>query len=212
MESSIPPVPYLSSSQIEAAANVFLEGFYPEEGLSTPIDEIVELRLGLSIIPVPGYSRTFGIDGFITADFEEVRVDWDLFQAGGGRYRFTLAHEAGHYWLHREHFREIRLEDIDDFLEYRASLDDLSRMRLEYQVNEFAACILALREKLRVQFLDVVRTMLVPSGYDIHRPIGEFIPYVAIELASRFDVSQQMMEIRLQRVEAEEWLIDLDIP
>jgi hypothetical protein len=206
MEPQPVSVPYLSPQQIEAAAEGFLRNFHPAGGLPIPIEEIIDLRLALSIIPVPGYMRTFGIDGFITADFEEIRVDRDLYQSGGGRYRFTLAHEVGHYLLHREHFKGLRLEDIDDFLEYRDTLDELTRMRLEYQVNEFAACVLVPREALKTQFLDVVRTMLLPSGYDLERPMGEFIPYVAIELSGRFDVSQQMMEIRLQRVNSVDWL------
>mgnify|MGYP001584530096 CR=1 FL=1 len=84
------------------------------------------------------------------------------------RQRFTIAHELGHYMLHRD-----RIGDgiIDDYL-YRSELTD----SLEHEANQYAA------------------RLLMPEAL-ITQP--QFESLTLAELANEFWVSNKTMDIRL---------------
>lgn len=84
------------------------------------------------------------------------------------RQRFTIAHEYGHYMLHRE--KNLNFEDTTFF---RSSDMD----SLEYAANQFAA------------------RLLMPDTL-VHRLIGEGIKNIG-DLAKRFDVSSNAMQYRV---------------
>lgn len=84
------------------------------------------------------------------------------------RQRFTLAHEYGHYMLHRE--KNLNFEDTTFF---RSSAMD----SLEYAANQFAA------------------KLLMPDHF-VHKLIGEGIKNMG-DLAERFDVSSNAMQYRV---------------
>src|SRR5690606_28627587 len=74
-----------------------------------------------------------------------------------GRFRFTLAHEAGHWRLHRSLFQRHAnqpelLPDRDDRPEYVCRSSDNSP--LEWQANFFAAALLMPREILASAWLN----------------------------------------------------------
>lgn len=91
-----------------------------------------------------------------------------------GRQRFTLAHEIGHYVLHRDH---IGAGISDDAL-YRSNLSDAR----EAEANRFAADLLMPRN-----LLDAEIAARGPT------PLSEKVP----ELAAHFGVSERAMKIRL---------------
>lgn len=90
------------------------------------------------------------------------------------RQRFTVAHEIGHYLLHRD---EIGDGITDDVL-YRSSLSD----RREAQANRFAADLL-MPQKLVDEWMDRARALKVDN--------------VITFLADKFNVSEAAMKIRL---------------
>lgn len=90
------------------------------------------------------------------------------------RQRFTVAHEIGHYLIHRD---QIGQGIVDDVL-YRSTLSD----RREAEANRLAADIL-MPDHLVAEWLDRARALNV-----------EDIP---LYLADRFRVSEAAMKIRL---------------
>ena len=75
-----------------------------------PVDEMVELYLGLSL-EFLDMQKLFGVDdvhGALWVNEKRVGIDQWLdpatYPAMLGRYHFTLAHEAGHWRLHRQLF------------------------------------------------------------------------------------------------------------
>jgi hypothetical protein len=69
------PVPFLTNDQLHDAAMAFLRRYHPLDSLPIPIDEIIEFQFGLDIIPTPGLSKGFEIDGFLSKDFSSIYVD-----------------------------------------------------------------------------------------------------------------------------------------
>jgi hypothetical protein len=54
-------VPYLSYQQLQEVAAQFLEKYHPKGAIPIPIEEIVDLRFELDIIPTPGLHKGFDI-------------------------------------------------------------------------------------------------------------------------------------------------------
>ena len=44
----------------------------------------------------------YSVDAFLSLDFLELHIDEEHYMSQTNRSRFTLAHEAGHYFLHKE--------------------------------------------------------------------------------------------------------------
>jgi hypothetical protein len=150
-------VPYLDEATIERRAMQLLAGYQRrfETALAPPIpvDEIVELHLGLrlEITDLQDELRIPGTLGATWVAERRVAIDASLdpesHPALEGRYRFTLAHEVGHWQLHRHiaplaRFNQASLLPERDLLRRTLS-------RLEHQANLFAAALLMPRVLVR---------------------------------------------------------------
>ena len=69
------PPPFLSIKDIKSEANAFLSRYHPDRRMPVPIEEIVEMQLGLDIVPMPNLRNDFGIDGYLSQDRTTIWVD-----------------------------------------------------------------------------------------------------------------------------------------
>ena len=99
------------------------------------------------------------------------------------RYRFTMAHELGHYILHVPFFREQGIDSIEESEETLA-LNKNDSFRLEYQANAFASCFLMPKK-------------LVHKVYDSIIESCKSDDDVVYKMAKILVVSKQAMKIRL---------------
>ncbi len=123
-----------------------------------PIDEIVEVYLLLTI-EMKDLNNLYGVGdvhGALWVNRQSIDVDMSLdpetFPAKRGRYHFTLAHEAGHWRLHRQLYQKKAnqlslLPDKIERPEYICRSSD--RAPIEIQANKFAAALLMPREMLK---------------------------------------------------------------
>ena len=115
-----------------------------------------------------------------------------------GRFRFTLAHEIGHWELHRTLFEFQRRQD--DLFERPSAPSIVCRTsqakeRIELQADAFAAALLMPRAEVITHW-----QRLIDSGRRI-RPGArqdELIEVAVRPLAETFEVSAQAMRIRLE--------------
>ncbi len=101
--------PILSYRDLRVRAADFLRTHHPQGTIPVPIEEIVEFKYRIDIIPVHGLQQAFEIDGFISSDLKTITVDCFIYEHRPNRYRFTLAHELAHAVLHRKIFHDQRL-------------------------------------------------------------------------------------------------------
>ena len=108
-----------------------------------------------------------------------------------GRFNFTLAHEIGHWCLHRGR-DEVRLATGDLFggppertIICRASR---GRERIELQADVFAGCLL------------MPRASLLRSWQRKIEQQDDVVEFVVRPLAEEFEVSPPAMRIRLERL------------
>ena len=129
-------IPYLSKDEIARQAKEMLDKYWDK---NLPVDvELLCDRMGISILPVLNLAKTFHIDAFISADFKTIYVDNYEFEKESHRYRFSVAHELGHYVLHRDYYPKTPV-DYEKWLEVsRKILDSFA----EFQANYFAGNLL----------------------------------------------------------------------
>lgn len=176
---------YLPTKNIEKKAEDLLRS---TESMRLPIPvEIIAHRLGVVVDTAPLGEDISGV--LVVKD--EIGTIGVNQSHSPVRQRFTIAHELGHYVLHRE------LSNLFIDKEYTAFRDSKSSQgedRAEIQANRFAAALLMPREM-------VMREIGGPHGFDF----GD--EKTLDRLADKFQVSVQAMSIRLSNL----GVFDLDV-
>jgi hypothetical protein len=190
--------PVLSYEALRRRAADFLRTHHPAGTIPIPIEEIVELRYSIDIIPVPGLHEAFEVDGFISGDLKAITVDAFMYEHRPGRYHFTLAHELGHAVLHRRVFQEHKIRHVEEWKRFQREMDEEDRRWLEWQAYAFAGLILVPPEPLRTEYQKAARAA-ARVGLSLQKAGEVARSYVADWLARRFDVSPQVIERRLDK-------------
>ena len=133
----------LTREQLCEKGQKFNEKYNPQNEIPVPLELIIEKDLGINIQPIEQLKINLENDAaFISKDFSTIYVDWYIFFNVETRYRFSLAHEIGHYWLHKRVFQDLDFKDIKSWIKTYNSIDDEDYSWLEYQANQFAGCLL----------------------------------------------------------------------
>ena len=211
-------VKFLPLDHIEAAACGVLDGygqkFAPVAAPPVPADEILECLLNLSMMfdDLPRLLEQPGVLGAVRFREAEVLVDQSLDPTENpqkeGRYRFTIAHEMGHWELHRHTF----LQNANQPLLFDAGPGPMHACRsgatepIEWQANTFAGFLL-MPGPMVLQAWEEQQGSMDP--YDAREELKDLSarwgladdnkPTVSVAktMAARFKVSGQAMQIRL---------------
>ena len=204
MKGSFSPY-FLSYEDINSRAESFLATHHPKLKLPVPIEEIVEFNLRMDIFPFPNLRRTFDIEGFISGDLSLIYVDDFIYSNRPTRYRFTLAHEIGHFMLHKELIQNIHPKSISDWKDFIDKIDGETRNWLEWQAYTFGGLVLVPRSTLLRHFqseLDSLKDKiaLVKSK---NLPVDSYKEYVidaiANKLVKTYDVSRDVLVKRISK-------------
>ncbi|MBI3986561.1 MAG: ImmA/IrrE family metallo-endopeptidase [Lentisphaerae bacterium] len=169
-----------------------------------PIDVfyIADVILRFDVIDIPDLQADLRMDAAIVPGQKTVYVDRDAIQGWERqdrwiekRLRFSVAHELGHFLLHREYQEDIRFAHFDEFK--RWILEHRRNNRLEDQADEFAGRFLVPPDILREEYDRFQKKMAAadPSWYDVEGMRS----HVAKKIASRFGVNHQVIETRFAR-------------
>jgi len=155
-------VPYRTKEQLQDEAALLLaeygERFKAVTAPPVPVDDILECHLKL-IFEIDDLKKRFGIGdvlGALWINDKTVRVDSSLDPTAHprmlGRYRYTLAHETGHWRLHRAYFLEnpdqSKLFGADGKPVYVCRSTE-AKKPVEWQADYFAAHLLMPADLLR---------------------------------------------------------------
>ena len=94
--------PTLTLADVTRESVNFLKLYYSSLKPPIPIEDIIEIKMGIGLSIVPGIKLLLGIDSFINSDFTGITIDEDCFKLYPERTRFSIAHEIGHLILHKE--------------------------------------------------------------------------------------------------------------
>lgn len=67
--------PSITLRDVATAADKFLKTYHPSNNLPIPIEEIVEIKMGIALYAIPGIKPLLGIDAFINSDLTQITVD-----------------------------------------------------------------------------------------------------------------------------------------
>jgi Zn-dependent peptidase ImmA (M78 family) len=232
-------VPYISEAEIEQDAELLLVEYEETTGVPTklpvPVAEITTYHLALRLefadlhqtLGIPMLRDQPDILGAILVDTEIVLIDRSLDPKRNpsmtGRYRFSVAHEVGHWRLHRPYVtKDVNQASLFVGLSEPTVICRSSQVMepIERQANFFSSCLLMPRRRVHREWqgcLGRSRPLLLsdlrPNGRVMMRAqamIHEqgkseteavddaLFEEVAKPIARRFAVSPQAMRIRLE--------------
>lgn len=236
-------VAYVSDEAIEKDAQALLADYARERGMPIeppiPIDDIIEKHLKIGIefddthrlfgLPRSGIGFDPDILGAIFFDQKRIVIDESLDPDANpvkeGRYRYTTAHEVGHWRLHRELFGKDPAQT--SLLEPNAAPSVICRTsqakeRIEFQADLYASCVLMPRKlvfaawdeafpdrKQRVlqpsepidhTFVEIARFESGIAGAAFAESDDQALDSFAKPFAEKFLVSPIAMRIRLERL------------
>ena len=161
-----------------------------------PIEvDLIAEKLGFNLIPLQGLKYLSSTDSYLAYRCKEIVYDPDVSPV---RIRFSIAHELGHFILHKEIIDAISFNSIDEWKESLNNIPGWFWSKIEKQANEFAGNILAPRDFLLRVILNYKDKLELAKNI-IPNDLGSIREFLAIPLAKRFDVSQDVIRIRLER-------------
>jgi hypothetical protein len=188
------PRDILSESEIADRADALRRRLAPDDRLPVPIEAMLEFGLGISVVLQFGLEGAGGdeVDGYLTPDLQEVRIDWHTYDYVKARARFTMAHECGHAVLHPRVYTDVaQTLTLGQYRELMANLDEKELGWIEFQANCFAGHLLVPRDHLRREFEKTRKGL----GIDI--PVGPGdLEAIIVELQPIFEVSAAVLRIR----------------
>lgn len=215
-------VKFLPEVHIERAANELIIGYGRKYGdiaaPPVPVEEMLECYLDLSLgfDDLPRLFNEPGILGATWIEEKRVLVDQSLDPAEHphvlGRYRFTVAHEVGHWSLHRQQLARARSTPLlggkpEPSIICRATA---KKPPVEWQADCFAGYLLMPEDIVRRLW---AQTNGSPAPYVAEEEIVQMsgrlglgeddrTPTVAVSkrMADAFAVSGQAMQIRLLKL------------
>ncbi len=205
-------VPWLSKEKIALKALELINNFQLlakyEVQPPIPVEDIIERYLGLKLI-YHDLDKMFGTRDVLGATYVKLKticVNERLFEYGSeGRLVFTIAHEIGHWVLHRQH---INVQGKDGSMQVIVSKKN-SKDTIEWQADYFASCLLMPEKETREAFekvcapdpLIIKNSINDANGGSGEEPFLEQWPFIAAamcEAGGFSNVSKHAMIIRLQ--------------
>jgi Zn-dependent peptidase ImmA (M78 family) len=137
------------------------------------------------------------VDGFISSDLTCITVDQFVLERRLNRYRFTLAHELGHWHLHRELYAELRFGSVNEWKQFQNEVDKADYDWLEYQAYAFAGLVLVPTGHLKAQF-QLAANAAERIGFSRQGEPEAFYEFVIETLREVFEVSDAVIAKRLR--------------
>jgi hypothetical protein len=194
--------PYISKEQIWEKAEDFRTNFWPEGTLPVNMEKIVESRMNLTIEPKHNLLSELDIDAYLKVDLKGVIVDQNCYmnEKFSNRLRFSLAHEIGHFFLHKDIFSSFSIEDPLAWKKFMMNISDRQYGFFEYQANEFAGRALVPREMLIKEMGSCIQELQKNGLINlVTKDPAAVLSSMSATLCKPFGVSDQVIERRVER-------------
>ena len=135
--------PFINFDEIRKQADDFRDMHWKTQ-IPVDIFHIIEFDLELEIRPLLGLKRTGDIDSFLLGDFSGIVVDEEEYMDDRylNRIRYSVAHEIGHYVLHKNVYSKFEITDEGDWIELIQNIPENEYTWIEQQAYEFAGRLL----------------------------------------------------------------------
>lgn len=189
---------FMSLEEIQSQVDSFFSEYYPAGIIPIPVEEIIDIKMGINIIPIPGLRDAYSSEGFLSNDLQSIWVDEYAASHYDARFRFTSAHELGHLVLHREFYESVQFESTEQWLEIVGSLSEKDHGRFEFQANEFAGRLLVPRDVL-IERMHSRAAQLREKGISIEELMDQSWEFIYDDIADDFQVSGGVIQRRVNK-------------
>lgn len=201
------PIPFLSEDYITKKALSLLKDINYETG-SVSLEKITSLEtLKTGLVFQKSETSDLSILGKITFEPPRIEVFKNDLDSSDEQFRFTVAHELGHYFLNHGVFIKQEIFSETDLMIYENNQHTSARARLEYQANRFASSLLLPLEPLMEELA------LCVNAFDIRLASKRFLLYIDDQrcnintmhlvlgrMSRYFKVSKQVVYFRLKEM------------
>jgi Zn-dependent peptidase ImmA (M78 family) len=191
-------VPYLTYSDIGKIARDLLQKYHSSFEIPIPIEKIIDLRMGLNIVPFPNLYRSFGLNGYLSSDRTCIFVDEHQADNYEEKYRFTLAHELAHFMLHGQCYEQLPFRSLAEYILWREAIPSEEISWFETHGDWFAEQVLVPTARLVETCEEVLRKHRDRLSRLTRIP-DDFWSYASNEIAKYFEVNPPVVEIRIRR-------------
>lgn len=187
--------PFLTAQQCWDRADEFREEHWPSGDYPVDVLAIAEFGLGLEVCVTEGLKSQHDVDALLGLDFKTIVIDRDQYMESRfhSRLRYSVAHELGHYVLHRQ-LASTFPNTAEDLREFYKLIPDKEYSFVEYHAYEFGGALLVPRSELKHQ----LEVRLKGLGIDDLSDEGARVEVIA-SLSRYFVVSNDVIEKRLSR-------------
>lgn len=198
-------VKYKEESEIEELSSSFLNkiGYIADEVPLNNLCDFLKDRYGLRVLESNGLNSA--VLGQISFDPLEIKIN--IMDNNEARKRFTLSHELGHFLLgHSEYMSGEKCHNSSLDIENPNEVGIRDVMRMEWQANQFASCLLLPKNEFVKSFLYVAaRNGLSNKGFgvlylDDQQCNVDAFYRVTSPLMSQYKVSRSVIKIRLKKL------------
>lgn len=193
--------PFIPVSEIWREADDFRNKIWPSQKIPIDVLSVVEFDLGLEIRPISKLKEEADVDALLLGDWQTIVVDQNLYMDNRytSRLRYSIAHELGHYVLHRGVFSQIPQGSFAEWIAFMRDLPEKEYSFLEYHANEFAGRFLVPPDALRLE-LEVAIKIAGQCGLTRNQLRDEVhMQYLAKPISRKFEVSSSVIERRLPK-------------
>jgi Zn-dependent peptidase ImmA (M78 family) len=193
---------WIDKNQLRKLADQIREEYWPED--ISPIDttKIIEIRLKLEVEPRFDLLSTLDMDAYLKTDLSGIVVDHDCYMQDkfANRLRFSLAHELGHYFLHKEVYSGLPLVSVEDWKDFILNVPEAEYGNFEWQANEFAGRFLVPYDKLKSKVEESLEMIKKSNLIEyLQQDPDAVLSRVSPFLRKTFGVSEQVIVFRVKR-------------
>jgi IrrE N-terminal-like domain len=192
--------PFLSKARIWAEADK-LRAAHPS-GCSFPVNvlDLAEFDLGLELVPADGLREECDTEAILLGDLKTILVDKRTFLNPKQEYRlrFSVAHELGHYVLHKDVYAKIKPASATAWFDFMSNIPDDQYSWLESHAYEFAGRLLVPPVRLKAELEDAIH-MVEAAGFNAWTADRDMVlSFIADHLSKPFNVSADVIMRRLR--------------
>ncbi len=188
---------YLSYDETHRGVERFLKEYNPNRLIPVPVEEIIDLKLKINIVPLPDLVRRLTLDSYLEPDLKTIFIDQSVYEYNP-RARFSLAHELGHLVLHSKFYEIAKYSSSEEYKEARKNLlAPGADRRFDIQAMNFAGLLLVPRPELKTYF-EKAKDMARQGGIEPDNVPRYFLDYSASWLSKQFDVTEWVIKKRIE--------------
>jgi IrrE N-terminal-like domain len=193
---------WIDKNQLRKTADQIRQKYWPEDILPIDTAKIVEIRLKIEVEPMFGLLSALDMDAYLRTDLSGIVVDQDCYMQDkfANRLRFSLAHELGHYVLHKDVYGGLNITSIVDWKDFILNVPESEYENFEWQANEFAGRFLVPYDNLKYKVEESLE-MIRKSGLTeyLQQDPDAVLSRVSPFLRKAFGVSEQVIVLRVKR-------------